>query len=68
VARYKRLDLPTYWAGINPELTPVTDGAGHIVRVRISYPRDFKRQRLSWSAMYEPGLLADSAPRNTRRR
>ncbi|HEU4597616.1 MAG TPA: hypothetical protein VFS10_20985 [Pyrinomonadaceae bacterium] len=68
VERYKKLNLPTYWAGINPELTPAFDRAGRITSVRISYPRDFTRQRLSWSAMYEPGLLPKAAPRNTRRR
>ncbi|MCA1632447.1 MAG: dipeptidyl peptidase 3 [Acidobacteria bacterium] len=71
VARYKRLGLPTYWAGINPELTPAFDRAGRVTSVRISYPRDFMRQRLSWSAMYDPGLLAATpapAPRNARRR
>lgn len=68
VARYKRLDLPTYWVGINPELTPAFDRAGKITSVRISYPRDFTRQRLSWSAMYDPALLAAAAPRNARRR
>ncbi len=68
VARYKKLNLPTYWAGINPELTPSFDRAGKITAVRISYPRDFTRQRLAWSAMYEPGLLANTAPRNARRR
>ena len=25
VARYKKLNLPTYWAGINPELTATFD-------------------------------------------
>lgn len=68
VERYKKLNLPTYWAGINPELTPAFDRAGRITSVRISYPRDFTRQRLSWSAMYEPGLLPKAAPRNARRR
>jgi dipeptidyl-peptidase-3 len=69
IARYKRLNLPTYWAGINPELTPAFDRTGRITSVRISYPRNFARQRLSWSAMYQPGLLATTtAPRNAQRR
>ncbi len=71
VARYKKLNLPTYWAGINPELTPTFDRTGRVTSVRISYPRDFMRQRLSWSAMYDPGLLAvpnTPAPRRARRR
>jgi dipeptidyl-peptidase III len=62
VARYKRLNLPTYWAGINPELTLVTTKNGSanndVSGVIISYPRDFMRQRLGYSAMYEPTLLA----------
>jgi len=58
VARYHRLGLPTYWAGINPELTPATGADGKVTGVSISYPRDFMRQRLAYSAMYEPSLLA----------
>jgi dipeptidyl-peptidase-3 len=58
VARYKRLDLPTYWAGVNPDLTPTTDAGGKVTNVAISYPRDFMRQRLGYSAMYNPTLLA----------
>ena len=63
VARYKKLDLPTYWTGINPELTPTTTG-GKVTGVSISYPRDLVRQRLSYAAMYDPALLA---PRRTTR-
>ena len=62
VARYKRLDLPTYWAGVNPDLTPTLGADGKITNVAISYPRDFMRQKLSYSAMYEPTLVAASKP------
>jgi dipeptidyl-peptidase-3 len=62
VARYKRLDLPTYWAGVNPDLTPTLGPDGKITSVAISYPRDFMRQKLSYSAMYEPTLLAATKP------
>jgi dipeptidyl-peptidase-3 len=58
VARYKRLNLPTYWAGVNPDLTPTIDASGKVTNVTISYPRDFMRQRLGYSAMYNPTLLA----------
>ncbi|HVF57563.1 MAG TPA: hypothetical protein VM934_15515 [Pyrinomonadaceae bacterium] len=68
VARYKKLNLPTYWAGINPELTPSFDARGQVTGVRISYPRDFMRQRLSYSAMYEPGLVANTQKGATRGR
>jgi dipeptidyl-peptidase-3 len=58
VARYNKLNLPTYWAGINPELTPVKGANGKITGVNISYPRVFMRQRLEYGAMYEPKLAA----------
>ena len=53
IERYKKLDLPTYWAGINPELIASFDGAGKIAKVEISYPRDFVQQQLAYSAMYK---------------
>jgi dipeptidyl-peptidase-3 len=55
VARYQRLSLPTYWAGINPELKATFGTGGEINRVEMSYPRDFMRQQLGYSAMYEEG-------------
>lgn len=48
VARYAKLDIPTYWTGVNPRLTL---GSGKVV---ISYPRDYVKQQLSYSAMYGP--------------
>ncbi len=51
--RYRKLDIPTYWAGINPDLTASFDSAGKIAKVEISYPRDFVKQQLSYSAMYK---------------
>ncbi len=58
VARYKKLNLPTYWAGIHPQLSPTFGAGGKVTSVGISYPRDFKKQRLEWAAMYEPRLKA----------
>ena len=52
VARYKKLNLPTYWAGMNSDLTAQFDGAGNVTKVAISYPRDYVKQQLSYSAMY----------------
>ena len=52
VARYQKLDLPTYWAGINPEIKANFDAKGKISNVEISYPRDFVKQQLGYSAMY----------------
>jgi dipeptidyl-peptidase-3 len=53
VARYKQLDLPAYWAGINPGLTGTFDSQKKLVKVEISYPRDFVKQQLGYSAMYK---------------
>jgi dipeptidyl-peptidase III len=52
VERYGQLNLPTYWAGINPEITADLDAQGNATRVRISYPRDAVRQYLRYGAMW----------------
>jgi dipeptidyl-peptidase-3 len=49
--RYKKLNLPTYFAGINADLTAQLDGAGNVTKVDIHYPRDYVKQQLSYSAM-----------------
>jgi len=67
VARYKRLNLPTYWAGINPDLVPTFGAGNKVTSVAISYPRDYMRQKLSYSAMYDPALNAASKPAQTKR-
>jgi dipeptidyl-peptidase III len=52
VARYQKLNLPNYWAGINPELKASIDARGKASNVEISYPRDYVKQQLGYSAMY----------------
>jgi len=44
VSRYAKLNIPTYWTGINPQLS---SQAGKIV---MSYPRDYMRQQLGYAA------------------
>ena len=46
VERYKKLDMPTYWHGINAELSRKGE------KVTMTYPRDFRKQRLGYAAMY----------------
>ena len=53
VARYKALNMPTYWAGINADLTAQLDGKGGVTKISISYPRDYVKQQLAYSAMYK---------------
>jgi len=52
VSRYAALNLPTYWAGVYPVLTPAFDAKGAVTKVEMTYPRDFVKQNLSWAAMY----------------
>jgi dipeptidyl-peptidase-3 len=56
IARYKVLNLPTYWAGINAELTAKFAANGQLTSVEISYPRDEVRQYLNYGSMYDMGL------------
>jgi dipeptidyl-peptidase-3 len=48
VERYKRLDVPQYWVGINPDLE-LRRGPGGKMDVTITYPRDFAQQELAYS-------------------
>jgi len=52
IERYRKLNMPTYFAGINADLTAQFDGAGNVTKVDIHYPRDYVKQQLSYSAMY----------------
>jgi dipeptidyl-peptidase-3 len=52
VARYKKLNLPTYWAGINPVVEATAGANGDVSAVHISYPRDFVKEQLGYAAMY----------------
>jgi len=56
LARYKALDIPPYWAGINPQLTTRTNKNGAMGEVTMSYPGDAVRQHLMYAAMYDEGL------------
>ncbi len=49
VSRYAKLDIPTYWAGINPQLTATFGADGRVSGVTMTYPRDYLRQQLSYS-------------------
>ncbi len=50
VARFTKLDLPTYWAGVNAKLT----WSG--TKVEMSYPADAVEQYLRYGSMYDAGL------------
>ena len=61
VARYQKLGLPTYWAGINARLTARFDHDGAIQAVHLSYPASAEDQYLSYGAMYDRSLQAAAA-------
>lgn len=62
VARYKKLNVPTYWAGINSKLTARTTEEGHVQDVEISYPADAVEQYLAYSSMFDKSLLPAHKP------
>ncbi len=49
VERYKKLDLPIYWGGINPDLKPRFGPNGRIMDVEIDYPLNFVKQQLRYA-------------------
>lgn len=52
--RYSKLDIPPYRGFINPVYTPVTDEAGEITDITISYPENYAEQMLRLSRDYSP--------------
>ena len=50
IARYKTLDLPTYWVGINADLELKTAADGK-QSVEMSYPRDIRKQQLRYAQL-----------------
>ncbi len=51
IARYKALDLPTYWVGINPDLELHPGANGEPDTVEMTYPRDIIKQQLRYTAI-----------------
>jgi dipeptidyl-peptidase-3 len=56
LARYKKLKLPTYFAGMNAQLTASFGKDGEIEKVRIDYLQDPVLQYLNYGAMYDKNL------------
>ena len=62
VARYKKLNVPTYWAGINSRLTARTTEDGQVQEVEISYPAGAVEQYLAYASMFDKSLLRALKP------
>ena len=56
LARYKKLNLPTYFAGINAHLTASLGKNGEVEKVEIHYWDNPAAQYLDYGAMYDKGL------------
>jgi dipeptidyl-peptidase-3 len=56
LARYQKLKLPTYFAGVNARLTAKLAKNGEVERVEISYWDNPVAQYLDYGAMYDKGL------------
>src|SRR5262245_60433915 len=50
VGRVEKLDLPSYSGFVQPKLDAVKNASGEITDVTISYPLDFTKQMLEYSA------------------
>ena len=61
MTRFKALNLPTYWAGVNVKLTASSKGTGNAPAVTMEYPRDPVKQYLEFGAMYDAGLPQSGA-------
>jgi dipeptidyl-peptidase-3 len=58
VARYLKLGLPTYWAGINSRLSAQFGPHGKIRAVDLRYPHSVEQQYLYYASMYDESLDA----------
>jgi dipeptidyl-peptidase-3 len=56
VARYLKLGLPTYWAGINSRLSAQFGPDGRIQTVHLNYPHSVEQQYLDYASMYDLSL------------
>ena len=56
VERYKKLDLPAYFAGVNAHLTASFAKNGEVEKVEIHYWDNPVAQYLDYGAMYDDGL------------
>jgi len=58
LARYKKLNLPTYFAGMNAHLSADLGKNQEVESVHISYYDDPVTQYIDYGAMYDAGLKA----------
>jgi dipeptidyl-peptidase-3 len=62
LARYQKLNLPTYFAGMNAHLTARFAKNGEVEKVEINYLQDPVLQYLGYAAMYDQNLAPRVGP------
>ena len=52
IDRYKKLNIKPYGGFVNPEITPVANKDGKIIKYQLTYPKDFLKQHLQYGKNY----------------
>jgi dipeptidyl-peptidase-3 len=58
--RYRKLNLPTYFAGVNAHLVASFNKSGEVDKVEIHYWDDPAKQYLDYGAMWDPSLNSEA--------
>lgn len=52
IDRYKKLNIKPYGGFVNPEITPIANKEGKIIKYELTYPKDFLKQHLQYGKNY----------------
>ena len=52
IDRYQKLNIKPYGGFVNPEITPVANKDGKIIKYQLTYPKDFLKQHLQYGKNY----------------
>lgn len=52
IDRYRKLNIKPYGGFVNPEITPVANKEGKIIKYKVTYPTDFLKQQLQYGKNY----------------
>ena len=52
IDRYKKLNIKPYGGFVNPEITPIANKDGEIIKYQLTYPKDFLKQHLQYGKHY----------------
>lgn len=50
--RYRKLNIKPYGGFVNPEITPIANKEGKIIKYKVTYPTDFLKQQLQYGKNY----------------